>query len=202
MALPRRIPLFALFAALGACHSFGPPRPATLAAIAPLPLARVPFERFELELASPVLTGTFDGVFARTPDGFALQLFPDVGGKVFDLEFGTGGIRAWTPAGEYAAAPPFAAATPHLALVLAMVFAELGAPVTGERLLGERDGGAGVVQVLLAPALGGGRVEATLGTDGAITSYAFALGHLAFVLSADGRIGGTRITGRLQPVPF
>ena len=190
MPVRHRITICAAAALLAACHSFAAPRPATCAAIRPMPMAASPFERFELELASPALTGTFDGVIADTPAGFRLQLFPDVGGKVLDLEVvvATGDARGTSPDGPV---------DPRFAAVLAAMFAEVRARVGGERVLGERTAGDGGIEVQLVPAFGTDPVVARLDPGFAIASYSFDLGRVEFVLHADGRLAGPRFAGHL-----
>jgi hypothetical protein len=160
-------------------------------------LAQVP-PRFEVEIESPQLTGVFDAVFAVGEHGFALQLFPDIGGKVFDLAVGADRIVADTPAGPYLATAPLADAPPHLALLLAAVFAELLAPVDAARVLGERPLADGGTEVLLRPALGGGRVLARLAADGSVARYHIELGWLAFDLDADGRVAARGLSLQLR----
>ncbi|MBL8730220.1 MAG: hypothetical protein JNM25_17505 [Planctomycetes bacterium] len=187
------VPLRSLFLALGAavtagCQGFAPPAEPTLQRLRPMPMAaRIP-PRFELEIESPQLSGVFDAVFAVGAHGFALQLFPDIGGKVFDLAVGRDRVVADTPAGPYLAEAPLDAAPPHLALVLAAVFAELLAPVDAARVRGERRSASGDSELLLAPALGSGRVVATLADDGTVARYTIELGWLAVTLDATGRV--------------
>lgn len=182
----------------GGCQTFGPPQAATRQAIAPMPVAAHLPARFEVELATPMLSGVFDAVFRASDRGFALQLFPDVGGKVFDLRVGPARVDAETPAGSYHAEPPLDQAAPHLALVLAVVFAELLAPVDGARVLGERALGDGRTEVQLAPALGGGLVAATLARDGHIAAYRCELGWLQWTFGEDGSLESSRFTGALR----
>lgn len=185
---------------LAACAGYTTPRPETLAAIAPMPLARVVPGRCELELASPGLTGTFDVVVAVAPASFRVQVFPDVGGKVLDVTVGERTVVADLAGRRYEATAPLDRAEPHLALVLAALFGELLAPVRGERVLGERDAGDGGVEVELRPSLGSGRVEALLGPGGAVERYRIGLGWIGFELAADGAFRGSGFRGRLQPV--
>lgn len=196
MVRPKPILAAALAAAAAGCAGFGPPTPAVLARLRPMPLAARLGDRFALELETEALTGVFEVVFAVGERGFALQLFPDVGGKVFDLTVGEDRIVAETPNGRYAAAMPLDAAPPHLAVALAMVFAELLAPVTPERVRGERRTAAGM-QLQLAPALGSGEVVAELTEEGAVGSYSLTVGHLRLVLRDDGSFAGPRLAGRL-----
>lgn len=188
----------AVAVAVAGCRGFAPPAPATLQRLRPMPLAAEVPPQFELEIESPVLTGVFDAVFAVGERGFGLQLFPDIGGKVFDLAVGQDRIVAETPAGPYLAAAPLDRAEPHLALVLAAAFAELLAPVPAARVLGERPLADGRIEVRLQPALGSGRVVATLGPDGAIERYAIALGWLAVSLDAGGRIEARGLVVQLR----
>lgn len=181
---------------LAGCRSFGPAQPATLARLLPMAEAAHIPPRFAVELTSPALTGEFDAVFAAADRGFALQLFPDLGGKVLDLRVGAASVDCETPAGSYHAAPPLDAARPHLALVFAAVLAELLAPVDGARVRGERVGADGRTEVDLAPALGSGRVVATLGDDGRVVAYRFELGWLAFRYEAGGQLRSSRFSGR------
>lgn len=186
--------LLAALVAAG-CRGFSPPGDGVLQRLSPMPIAVVP-PRFELELGSPALTGTFDAVFAAGAEGFRLQLFPDVGGKILDLEVSRDRICAEMPGDSYVAVPPFDAARPHLALVLAAVFAELLAPVDASRALGERAAGEGRTEVLLRPALGSGQVIATVGARG-VEAYAITLGRLAFELRADGSVIGRGLSAQL-----
>ncbi len=180
------------------CQGFAPPAPATLQRLRPMPLARELPPRFELEIESQLLTGVFDAVFAVGDQGFALQLFPDIGGKVFDLAVGRDRVVAATPAGPYLATAPLDSAPPHLALVLAAAFAELLAPVAASRVLGERPLGDGGMEVLLQPALGSGRVVARLAGDGTVAAYTIELGHLRFTLDADGRVSARGLALQLR----
>ena len=109
-------------------------------------------------------------------------------------------VRAELPGASYAAAAPLDRAEPHLALVLAMVLAELLAPVEPQRVRGERLAGNGVSQLDLWPALGNGTVRAMVGADGAIEAYAFELGWLSFTLAADGALAGRGVRGWLRPL--
>ncbi|MEO6596646.1 MAG: hypothetical protein ABIP94_18005, partial [Planctomycetota bacterium] len=161
VSIVRRITFLLPALLFASCSGFEAPRADTLARLQPMRIAaRLP-SRFEIELRSAGLTGTFDAVFAVEPPGFGLQLFPDIGGKVFDLRVGAGNILAEMPGSRYEATAPLDAASPHLALVLAAVFAELLAPVDGRRALGERALAGGGSEVLLEPALGSGTVVAT-----------------------------------------
>jgi hypothetical protein len=180
------------------CRSFATPRPETLASVAPMPLAALVPGRFVLELATPGLTGVFDGVCAVEAASFRVQLFPDVGGKVLDVVVGAAAVTGEMPGSRYEARAPLEGAPPHLALAVAALFAELLAPVDAARVLGERDIG-GAVEVELRPALGSGRVEALLASSGAVARYRITLGWIDLVLDADGRIDGARVAGRLSP---
>jgi hypothetical protein len=180
------------------CRSFATPRAETLAAVAPMALARLVPGRFVLELATPGLTGVFDGVCAVDAAAFRVQLFPDVGGKVLDVAVGADAVTAELPGSRYEARAPLDDAPPHLALAVAALFAELLAPVDAARVLGERDA-AGQIEVELRPALGSGRVEAQLAPSGAVVRYRITLGWIDLALDADGRIDGTRVAGRLLP---
>ncbi|MCU0867607.1 MAG: hypothetical protein MUC36_27815 [Planctomycetes bacterium] len=186
--------------ALAGCAGFGPPQAATLQRLRPMALAALVPGRFEVELDTPGLTGTFDAIAAVVDHRLRLQLFPDVGGKVLDVEFDGSGVWAEMPGASYAAAAPLDRAEPHLALVLAMVLAELLAPVEPPRVRGERPVGNGGRQLDLRPALGSGTVRATLGADGAIEAYAFELGWLSFTLAADGTLAGRGVRGWLRPL--
>lgn len=196
-------PAAVLAALLGGCVSFAPPRAETLARLAPMALARIVPGRFELELASPGLTGVFDGVCALEARALRVQLFPDVGGKVLDVTVGEQTVRGELPGSVYEAQAPLDSAEPHLALVVALLFAELAAPLAPERVLGER-GAPGAdgegIEVALQPALGSGRVTARLGPSGAVVGYRLALGRIELTLDADGRLLGPRLTGWLRPV--
>lgn len=196
MVRPKPILAAALAAAAAGCAGFDAPTPTTLARLRPMPLAARLSERFALELETEALTGVFEAVFAVGEQGFALQLFPDVGGKVFDLAVGRDRLVAETPNGRYAAAMPLDEAPPHLAVALAMVFAELLAPVGPGRVRGERQVPDGV-QLQLAPALGSGEVVVELAADGAIATYRLKVGHISLVVLEDGSFGGPRLAGRL-----
>jgi len=194
-----RIQFLLLVAALGAgCQGFAPAAAPTLQRLRPMPMAAAIPPRFEVEIESAVLTGVFDAVFVVGEHGFALQLFPDIGGKVFDLAVGRDQVVAETMAGPYAAAAPLDAAPPHLALVLALAFAELLAPVDATRVLGERQRGDGGTEVLLRAALGSGRVVAALAPGGDIAAYTIELGHLRFTLDADGRLSARGLDLQLR----
>ncbi|HEX6811815.1 MAG TPA: hypothetical protein VF384_09360 [Planctomycetota bacterium] len=190
------LPVLALL--LPACHSFGPPSPQTLARLQPMPLAAAIAGRFELELDGPGLAGTFDAVCALEGRSCRLQLFPDIGGKVFDLRLEEASIAADGPWGHYEANAPLDSAPPHLALALGAMLAELLAPVPATRVLGERQTPDGRTQVSLRPALGSGAVTATLGNSGEVETYAIALGRIAFTLAADGSLRGRGLAGRLR----
>ena len=187
-----------LLGSLGACASFAAPTAATLAKVAPMPLAAALPGRFELEIASPGLTGAFDGVCGVDAAGFRVQLFPEVGGKVLDVTVGRDRIVADLPGSHYEALAPFGSAEPHLALVVAMLFAELLAPVQAERVLGERAGAAGEVEVRQRPALAGVDVQALLGADGAVRRYRCVLGWLDLTLDADGTFTGRSVRGSVR----
>jgi hypothetical protein len=184
---------------LPACHSFGPPQPSTLQRLQPMPLAALLPGRFEVELESPGLTGTFDAIAAVVDGAMRLQLFPDVGGKVLDLEVGTAAVRAELPGSSYVATAPLDRAEPHLALVFAVLVAELVAPVAPARVRGERLDASGRTELELVPALGSGRVVVALGPDGVVQQYEMELGWLAFTLAADGSLLGRGIKGWIRP---
>jgi len=186
--------------ALAGCHSFAAPRTATLARLQPMPIALPLPARFEVEITSPHLTGTFDAVLAVEPRGLQLQLFPDIGGKVLDLQLRDGAVIADLPGHHYEASAPLDRAPPHLALVLATLLAELSAPVATGRVLGERTV-AGRTEVALQPGLGSGEVVARLGPDGAIEQYEFTLGWLEFTLLASGELRGQGFHGWLRFPP-
>ncbi len=197
MTVARRITFLPLLLLLPGCRGFVPPRAETLASLRPMPIAAGVPGQFEVELQTPGLSGVFDAVFAVETRGFRLQLFPDIGGKVFDLRVDEATIMAEMPGSRYEAKAPLDAAPPHLALVLGAVFAELLAPVDSSRVLGERQE-ASLLTVSLRPALGSGRVTATLAPDGRVASYAIALGHLEFVFAADGSLRGRGMAGQLR----
>ncbi len=196
--LRARLASLATASAITGCASFSTPRPETLAQVAPLPLARIVPGRFELELASPGLTGVFDGVCAVDGASFRVQLFPDVGGKVLDVTVGADTVSGELPGSRYEASAPLDRAEPHLALVVAALFAELLAPVDSQRVLGERTVGDRL-ELQLRPALGSGSVTALLTASGAIGRYRITLGWIEFTLDADGAIDGTRFSGVLRP---
>jgi hypothetical protein len=188
----------ALALGLTACQGFAPPRPETLARLRPMPFAADIRGRFELELEGPGLAGTFDAVCALEGRCCRLQLFPDIGGKVFDLRLGEATIAADGPWGHYEAKAPLDDAAPHLALVLGAMLAELLAPVRGSRVLGERQQADGRTQVSLQPALGSGAVVATLAESGEVVAYAISLGRVEFTLGADGSLRGRGLVGQLR----
>ncbi|HZN39825.1 MAG TPA: hypothetical protein VFD82_13530 [Planctomycetota bacterium] len=184
--------------ALAACQGLLPPRPETLARLRPMPLASAIRGRFELELQGPGLSGTFDAVCAVEGRCCRLQLFPDIGAKIFDLRLEEATIAADGPWGHYEAKAPLDDAAPHLALVLGVMIAELLCPVQAARVIGERPGSDGRTQVSLLPALGSGVVVATLAAEGEIETYAITLGHVAFTVQADGSLRGRGIAGQLR----
>jgi hypothetical protein len=189
--------LVAAFA--GGCAAWSPPRAATLASLAslaPMPLASLVPGQFELELRSPGLSGTFDAVCAIDGDGLRLQLFPDVGGKVLDVVVGNDTITADLAGTPYVARAPLHRAAPHPALLLAAVVAELAAPIVPARVRGEREAHGGI-ELDLAPALGGGAVRATLTPGGVVAAYSIELAGMSFVLHADGRLRGAGFAGHL-----
>lgn len=191
-------PLLASLSLLAACASFGPPRAETLATLRPMPLAAMLPGRFELDLTSPGLTGTFDAVCGVSTNECRLQLFPDIGGKVLDLALREAGVVADFPGSRYEANAPLDRAEPHLALAFAAMLAELLAPVPAERVLGERTGAGDVTEVELRPALGSGTVVATLGEGGQVSSYRIRLGLVQVVLHDDGRFDGDGFSGRFR----
>jgi hypothetical protein len=188
----------ALALALAACQGLQPPRPETLARLRPMPLASAIRGRFELELQGPGLAGTFDAVCALEGRCCRLQLFPDIGAKVFDLRLEEATITADGPWGHYEAKAPLDDAAPHLALVLGAMLAELLSPVHAARVLGERAGADGRTQVALRPALGSGVVLATLAPDGEVEAYAITLGHVEFTVGANGSLRGQGVAGQLR----
>lgn len=183
---------------LAACAGFHTPLAATLDTIGPMPLASLVPGPFEVDLATPGLTGTFDAVCAVDRESFRIQLFPDIGGKVLDVLVGAESVTAEWPGGRYVAQAPLDRAEPHLALVLAALFAELLAPVAGSRVLGERDAGDGRVEVQLRPALGRGQVVARLDAAGAIDTYQVTLGWITFAFDGAGFLRGRGLSGQLR----
>lgn len=194
------IPVFGLAVGLVVgCRGFHPATAATRGLVKPMELAaEVPCERFVVELESPFLTGVYDALCVDEQHTVRLQLFPDVGGKVLDVTLEPSLITAEMLDSSYRADAPFAAAEPHLALALAGMLAELRT-APGGRVLGERVGSQGGLEVQLAPALGSGTVVATLAADGQIQCYRIGLGVLQFTLSADGFFSGRGFSGRLCP---
>lgn len=186
----------ALLVLAAGCAGFVPPRAETLAALAPMPLAALVPGRFELELEAPGLTGTFDAVTAVAGEVVRLQLFPDVGGKLLDVQASPVAVIADVAGHRYEAAAPLDTARPHVALVLAVAVAELAAPLGPDRVLGER-AVAGGVELRLRPALGAGEVLAAVGSDAAISALRVRLGGVQFLLYADGRLVGSGFSGRL-----
>jgi hypothetical protein len=160
---------------------------------------RIPADQFLLEIESPFLAGVFDVLFVVEQQVMRAQLFPDVGGKVMDLTVGVDAITATMPGQSYRAALPLQQARPHLALVLAAMLAELMAPVTAARVVGERIDSDGQIEVQLRPALGTGEVTAELGPAGRIHRYQILLGAISFTLDADGSFAGRGFSGRLCP---
>lgn len=185
---------------LAACAGFGPPSSSTAARLQPMALAAAVPGRFELELASAGLNGTFDAVVAVDADAVRLQVFPDVGGKLVDLRVAGDAITADLGGAAYRAAPPYDAAEPSLALVLAAIVGELATPVTASRLRGERRRGDGV-EVLLAAGRGGTPMHARLDADGRIAVLAWRDLRVPFVLDANGAFVGPGFRGRLVPLP-
>lgn len=199
MSLAHRITfLLALALVLPACQGFVTPRPETLARLRPMPLAAAIRGRFELELQTPGLSGTFDAVCALEGRCCRLQLFPDIGAKVFDLRLQEATITADGPWGHYEARAPLDDAAPHLALVLGAMLAELLSPVHAARVIGERPGPDGRTQVSLRPALGSGEVLATLGPEGEVEAYAITLGHVELTVGANGSLRGRGVAGQLR----
>lgn len=206
---PERQLAIAALCLLAGCRSFEPATAATKAAVQPMLLAaQLPADQFVFEIDSRHLAGVYDAlhVVDEGPDGGCterLQLFPDVGGKVLDLTVTASAITCHTPEGSYRAAAPFAAAEPHLALVLAAMLAELRSAPTPARIVGQRrasGGGSGrVTEVQLLPALGSGTVVAELAADGRIQCYRIVLGYLEFALRTDGSFQGRGFAGRLCP---
>jgi len=197
----RRALLLLLAMPAAACAGFGPPRQETLAMVQPMPLARLLPGRFELELASPSLTGTFDAVCGVATNECRLQLFPDVGGKVLDLTLRAASVVAEFPGSRYEAESPLDRAPPHLALVFAAILGELLAPVSAERVLGERRGADGATEIGLQPALGSGSVVATLAPDGRVSEYRIRIGWVRVALRADGSFDGDGFSGRVNGPP-
>ena len=183
---------------LAACAGFRAPAAATLETIGPMSLASLVPGAFEVDLATPGLTGTFDAVCAVDRESFRVQLFPDIGGKVLDVMVAAGTVTAEWPGGRYVASAPLDRAEPHLALVFAALFAELLAPVAGTRVLGERDAGDGRVEVQLRPALGSGEVVARLDAFGAIDTYQVTLGWITFEFDTAGFLRGRGLSGQLR----
>lgn len=192
--------LLAASLVLSGCHSFAPASPATQQLVRAMELSeRIPADQFLLEIESPYLAGVFDVLFVVEQQIMRAQLFPDVGGKVMDLTVGLDAITATMPGQSYRAVLPLQQAQPHLALVLAAMLSELMAPVTAARVVGERIGSGGQIEVQLRPALGTGEVTAELGPTGRIQCYQISLGVLSFTLGADGSFAGRGFTGRLCP---
>ncbi|MBL8756271.1 MAG: hypothetical protein JNK15_23450 [Planctomycetes bacterium] len=187
----------ALFAG---CAGFHAPRAETLASLRPMPLATLVPGRFEVEIETPGLTGTFDAVSAVFGRGVRMQWFPDVGGKVLDLRVDADAVVADLPGHHYEAKAPLEAAEPHLGLVFAIVLAELLAPVTPERVRGERSCD-GATELCLLPALGAGSVVARLATDGSVASYRLRLGWIDCTLDAEGTLRGRDCVARLRRMP-
>ena len=183
-----------------ACQSFQPARLETMESVRAMHLAaQIPSDDFVIEIESPYLTGVFDVFFTRDAEAMRLQLFPDLGGKVLDLTIRREGIDALMPGQSYRAEPPFDAARPHLALILAVILAELNDPVVPGRIIGERVCGVGVLEVKLQPFLGAGQVIAVVGQAGEIDRYRFRLGALKFYLESDGSFHGRGFAGRVCP---
>lgn len=183
---------------LVACQGFAPAQPQTLQRLRAMSLSeQIPCERFVLEIESPYLAGVFEVLCVVAADSVRVQLFPDVGGKVMDLSFGAAAITAEMPGQSYRAEPPFDAASPHLALLLAAMLGELRAPVVADRVLGERLQGNGRSAVQLLPALGAGTVIAELAEDGRVASYRIRLAHMDCLLTDDGAFSGPGFAGRL-----
>ena len=181
------------------CRGFRPATDATRALVKPMELAaKVPSEQFVVELESPFITGVYDALCVVDQQTLRVQLFPDVGGKVLDVTIGPLQITAEMPGSSYRANAPFAAAEPHLALGLAAMLGELRTAIRG-RVLGERVGSHGAIEVQLVPALGSGTVVAELAEDGRVQCYRIGLGVLQFTLNADGSFEGRGFAGRLCP---
>lgn len=154
---------------------------------------------FVIEVESPYLTGVFDVFSTHDPEAIRLQLFPDVGGKVLDLTVRKNAIDASMAGERYRAIAPFDTAQPHLALVLAVMLAELHGPIVAGRVIGERYGADGLLEVKLVPVLSGGRVIAEVRQEGEIGCYRFRFGALSFSLASDGTFAGRGFHGRICP---
>lgn len=188
----------AAFVVVSGCQGFAPVSPATQQLVRAMELSeRIPADQFLLEIESPYLAGVFDVLFVVEQQTMRAQLFPDVGGKVLDLTVGPQVITATMPGESYRAEPPLQQAEPHFALVLAAMLGELMAPVTAMRVVGERIGREGRIEVQLRPALGAGEVTAELAPNGRIHRYQIRLGMLSFTLDADGAFAGRGFSGRL-----
>lgn len=185
-------------ALLAACAGWEPADAAAAARVRPMALAADLPDRFELELATPRLAGTFDAVLVRDGETLRLQLFPDVGGKVLDLRLAADGVTADLGGVAYRAAPPLDRAAPHLALVLAMVVGELATPVTPDRVRRVQRRGDAVVAVELAGrgALPG--VVAALAADGTIATYTWSLHGVDVAFGGDGSLRGPGLAGWLR----
>jgi hypothetical protein len=165
-----------------------------------MPLAaQIPSDDFVIEVESPYLSGVFDVLCAHDPEAIQLQMFPDVGGKVLDLTIRQNAIDASMSGDSYQATAPFDAAEPHLALLLAVILTELQSPIVAERIIGERHGSDGLLEVKLAPILRGGRVIAEVRQTGEIRCYRIRFGALEFSLAADGTFVGRGFMGRICP---
>ncbi|MFT4839621.1 MAG: hypothetical protein ACI8UD_001843 [Planctomycetota bacterium] len=192
--------LLAASVVMSGCQGFASASPATQQLVRAMELSeRIPADQFLLEIESPYLAGVFDVLFVVEQQSMRAQLFPDVGGKVLDLTVGPDAITATMPGESYRAEPPLQQAEPHLALVVALMLSELMAPVTAARVVGERIGSEGLIEVQLRPALGAGEVTAELARSGRIHRYQIRLGVLSFTLDADGAFAGRGFSGRLCP---
>ena len=167
----------------GACQTFDPPDPGWSARYAepdPVPEALAWTRSGLLDADSEALSGLFVVALAveRIPETrIRLQLFPEIGGKVLDLEVSSHALHALLPytAEELTLDLQDDAPLPrHLAVLMGITLLEAHQPLGAARILGQRKNPGGF-ELLLEPRLAGVRVVALVDPDGRLLGrdYAF-----------------------------
>ena len=184
-----------LLAGIVGCRGFSEPGPEVFQRVRALPPLPGPFVRIQavMDIDSDWLAGTFEGVIiAKTGPSPVVraQFFPDLGGKAFDLVAQPDRITGSLPLLQETVDTPLPLkGRPHPLHFIGITLLERFAPITEDRVLGQREDG----WILLDPIVEGTRHTALWSEPGRIARRRFEWGFgIAWEAEHDS-LGGTTI---------
>jgi len=187
----------ALALLLTSCRAFGP-APPELVELLPVasPLLAGPLNQHSLHVAieSEALSGEFEAVAATSAQpnaGVRLQMFGDLGGKLFDMAALPTRFTGYFPHAEIGIefGPESSKHPRHLISFMAASLLEASTPITIERVLAARADDSGGWELELDPVMQGIRVSAKLTREGALVERGYELSGVRWTE----RIGSERV---------